>query len=106
MADERYNPDHKSALDDILLGMPGVKGGKAFGYPAYKVNGKIFAFVHDGGASIKLPEARVQELAGTQPEFSTSSWKAWLRMEPADPSLYEQYEPLLVESMTYTATTA
>jgi hypothetical protein len=49
-----YREDIQAALDRFLIGIPGVKGGKAFGYPAYKVNGKIFCFVGGTGVSIKL----------------------------------------------------
>ena len=40
MSDHNYDLDKKAIMDELLLGMPGVKGSKAFGYPAYKVNGK------------------------------------------------------------------
>jgi hypothetical protein len=55
MSDHKHNAAHKDMMDGLLLGMPGVKGSKAFGYPAYKVNGKVFAFVGSQGVSIKLP---------------------------------------------------
>lgn len=109
MADANYNSEHKAALDEIVLGMPGVKGSKAFGYPAYKVNGKIFAFVGSEGVSIKLGEKRVAELVGTQPEFAILEvdtgifWKAWLFINFPDPKLYASHEDLFVESMNYVA---
>jgi hypothetical protein len=112
MADANYNPEHKAALDDILLGMPGVKGSKAFGYPAYKVNGKIFAFVGSDGATIKLGEKRVAELAGTQPELAVFEvdtgifWKGWLSIAPLDSKAYADHEDLMVESMNYVASLA
>jgi hypothetical protein len=33
-----------------------MPGGKAFDYPAYKVNGKGFAFLGSAGAAVKLPK--------------------------------------------------
>ena len=63
----RYRPDVKDVVDGMVLGMPGVKASKAFGHPAYKVNGKIFAFVGINGIALKLPAQRVQELIAAQP---------------------------------------
>jgi hypothetical protein len=69
MSDHTYNEAHKTVLDGLLIGMPGVKASKAFGYPAYKVHGKIFAFVVSSGIAVKLPKLRVQELVETAPEM-------------------------------------
>ena len=68
MSEHKHDPANKAVLDGLLLGMPGVKASKAFGYPAYKVNGRVFAFVGTG-VSIKLPAPRVQELIATHPDM-------------------------------------
>lgn len=109
---ERYRPEHKDMIDSILLQMPGAKGGKAFGYPAYKVNGKVFAFVGGAGMAIKLPEARVNELLGTRPELSPFEvadgviWKSWLSIEVEKPEDYAEFEPLFLESHQFVAESA
>jgi hypothetical protein len=51
-----YNEKHKSVLDAFLLGLPGVRAGKMFGYPAYYVDDKLFACVYDSGVGVKVPE--------------------------------------------------
>ena len=61
-----FNPHHKTALDKLLLRMPHVAAGKAFGYPAYKANGTVFAFVEAAGIALKLPEARIRELVAAK----------------------------------------
>ena len=44
--------------------LPGVDIGVMFGSEGLRVRGKVFAFVgHLGGLVVKLPEARVSELA-------------------------------------------
>ncbi len=35
MATPVFNQKHKEVLDSMLLEIPGVKAGKAFGYPGY-----------------------------------------------------------------------
>jgi hypothetical protein len=100
---------HKTILDEILLVVPNVKGSKAFGYPAYKIGGKIFAFVGGKGAAMKLPEARVGELIGSRPflrAFEVAEgviWKSWLSIDPADPKTYHELESLFLESISFVA---
>ncbi len=104
-----YRDDIRAALDTFLIGIPGVKGGKAFGYPAYKVNGKIFCFVGGEGISLKLGEARVRELIAEQPNMSVlevtegTRWKAWLKIKGLPPEAYEEYFPLFEEAISLVA---
>jgi hypothetical protein len=53
---------HKAVLDSLLLDMPGVVEGKMFGYPAYYVNGKLFACIHGEGVGLKVPEEVANKL--------------------------------------------
>ena len=36
-----YNPEHEAVLHRMLQDVPGARPGKMFGFPAYKVNGKL-----------------------------------------------------------------
>ena len=56
MAKLIYNEKHKKVLDAMLLGLPGVRAGKMFGYPAYYVDDKLFACVYGSGVGVKVPE--------------------------------------------------
>lgn len=102
-----YREDHKAMMDSLLLAMPGVKVGKAFGYPAYRVNGKIFVFVGGWGIALKLPAPRVQELANTalgMKPFEVVEgvvWREWLSIDRDDSADYAHDLPLLEESMGY-----
>ncbi len=78
-----FNVNHKAALDKFLLRMPGVTAGKAFGYPAYKINGKPFAFVENNGIALKLSEKRIRELVGS------SSVMHWF--EPVKGMIWEEW---------------
>lgn len=92
-------------MDDLLLPIPGVKGGKAFGYPAYKVNGKIFCFVVDHGIALKLPAKRVQALIAERDEASAfeagGTWKEWVVVAHDDAEDYRRHEDLYHESLEF-----
>ncbi len=107
MPELNHRPEVKAFLDDLLIGMPGVKAGKSWGYPSYKINGKIFAFVGGEGIALKLPVKRVQELVaqgGCVRAFEVAEgivWKAWVSIDRADPNDYEQDMPLFEESIAF-----
>ncbi len=107
MSEHNQNPTHKAVIDGLVIGMPGVKSGKAFGHAAYKVNGKIFSFIGDTGVMLKLPKSRVQHLIDTQPEMKPCEvapgiiWKEWLTIERSSPDEYEQDIELFEESIQF-----
>jgi predicted DNA-binding protein (MmcQ/YjbR family) len=107
--DPNYHPEAKAFLDKMLLHIPGVQGSKAFGYPAYKINGKVFAFVGKNGIAVKLPQERVRELVaqgGAMRPFEPAEgivWREWVSVQLKDPALYRNYERLLEESIQFVA---
>jgi hypothetical protein len=91
-ADWTFNPEVKEVLDSFLLDNPEVEPGKAFGMPAYYINGKVFAGVFGDGATLKVPEdvaADLREREGIS-EFSPMagrvmrSWVLITRENPED----------------------
>jgi hypothetical protein len=104
-----YRPELKEQLDVMLTPIPGVKTSRAFGYPAYKVNGRIFAFVGDDGMIFKLSPARADELRDQPPfsPFRTSAdgkpWTGWVGLDLPDPAAYEDFFDLFIESITFVA---
>jgi predicted DNA-binding protein (MmcQ/YjbR family) len=85
-----FNPEVKEVLDSFLLENPEVEAGKAFGLPAYYVNGKMFASVYENGATIKVPIAMVEELLQKDgiSEFRPMDkhvMKNWVLIEREDP---------------------
>lgn len=107
--DTNHNPQIKAMLDDLLLDMPGVTGGKAFGYPAYKINGKVFAFVGGDGIAIKLPPAQVKGLIeGGEPfhpfePVAGTVWKSWVSIDHVDPDAYRGHVDLLEAAVAFTS---
>jgi len=104
---EHYRDDHKAVLDALLLDMPGVKGGKSFGYPAYKVGGKVFCFVGGDGIGVKLPEAQVNDLIAQGAPFHPfepvegTVWKSWVSIDRDASEDYQQDLPLLEAAVTF-----
>jgi hypothetical protein len=88
-----FDPVIKEALDEFLLDDPEVEPGKAFGMPAYYVNGKMFAGVFGDGATVKVPEEMVPELLES-PSISEfypmegRKMKNWVIIRHDDPADY------------------
>ncbi len=89
----KFNTNHKIALDKLLLRVPGITAGKAFGYPAYNFNGKLFAFVETISVVLRLPNGRISQLAGANAAMHAFEpvegmiWNEWVsiqRMQSAD----------------------
>lgn len=106
---ENYRDDHKAVLDALLLDMPGVTGGKAFGYPAYKIGGKVFCFVGGDGISIKLPKGHVDALISEGGAFGPfepvegTVWKSWVSIDRDTSEDYRGDIDLLEESVSFVA---
>ena len=106
MSERNYDETRKAKMDEMLLLMPGVKASKAFGYPAYKINGKVFAFVGSKGVAIKLPEERVKTLLDgkTLRHFEVGDgvvWRQWLSIQREASEDYDQDAGLFEESVEF-----
>ena len=106
MSEHTYDEQRKAKMDEMLLVMPGVKASKAFGYPAYKINGKIFAFVGSKRVAIKLPAPRVKDLINGQAmkPFEVAEgniWREWLSIQRDSFEEYEQDAGLFEESVEF-----
>lgn len=102
-----YRDDVKALMDEMLLRIPGVSGGKAFGYPAYKVGGKVFLFVGGAGIAVKLPVERVGALIAANDAMYLFEpvegrvWKSWVSIDHANVDDYAQHEALLEEAIAF-----
>ena len=106
MSEHNYDEARKAKMDEMLLVMPGVKASKAFGYPAYKINGKVFAFVGSKGIAIKLPAERVNALLDgkTLKPFEVGNgqvWREWLSIQREASEDYDQDVRLFEESVEF-----
>ena len=79
---------HKETIDSLLLKIPNVVEGKMFGYPAYYVNGKLFACIYGEGVGVKVPEdvaikllseQHIQHIVPFQP-LGKPKMKEWIQI--------------------------
>lgn len=86
---------HKPTLDSLLLGMTGVAEGKMFGFPAYYVNGKLFACLYGSGVGVKVPEDVANKLLSKknivhfQP-YGKAQMREWIQINHARPTEYRK----------------
>src|SRR5215470_11657874 len=111
MGQLNYNPEHKAALDRVLLDDPGVTADVVFGLPCYKVNGVVFATLYGEGVGIKLSEARVRELLEKPGcvlfrPFGRNRGKQFVQINHENPQDYQHDQPLFEEAMLYVLSTS
>ncbi len=108
MSKASFDPEVKKALDSILLMNPSVLSGKMFGYPAYYINGKLFACIYEKGVGLKIPADLANQLIGKkdivpfQP-MGRARMKEWVRIDRENPEDYLKDEGLFGTSMSFVA---
>ena len=100
-----FDNEQKQVLDEMLLGLPGVKAGKMFGFPGYWTGGKLFACLFGPGVGFKLPPDRA-EAALKKTGFSPFTPRgrrmaAWVQVVPKRPGDLRRVEGLFRESLEY-----
>jgi hypothetical protein len=100
-----FNPDHEKVLHAMLKDVPTAKASKMFGYPAYKVNGKLAVGLYDNGIVAKVGPQRAKELIG-KPGIETfepmpgRAWKDWIVLTGS----FDQHRNLFEEAVQYVLT--
>lgn len=106
MAAAEINDAVKTVIDEMFT-IPGIKAGQAFGYPAYKINGKVFAFLGSKGLILKLPAERVKSMMAEHSHMQMMEvepgvfWREWLSIQHDDPQAFRQYQGLAEESISF-----
>lgn len=59
-----HRPDVEHVVADLVAGLPGVRPGKMFGFPAFYAGRKLFVCIYGEGVGLKLPEDAVRKLRG------------------------------------------
>jgi len=101
-----FDPDHKEVIDPILLSMPGVSPGKMFGYPAYYVNGKMFACLYEKGIGIKVPEELANDLIGKEGitpfvPLGRKRMREWVQIDRSNSDDYIKDQWIFERSVSY-----
>ena len=105
MAD--FNPQHKSVLDELLLGHPFVRPGKMFGFPAYYAGKKLCICLYEQGVGIKLPEQSAAKLLEADRNIvpfrpmSKPKMRDWVQINLSRSEDYRRYKSVFDESIRY-----
>lgn len=104
----RFNPDHKAALDPLLLSIPGVTAGHMFGHPSYKIAGKMFAALLEDGVTLKLPADTGFRLLSQHDDVEPFSpmghpMRQWVLIRLGDPQDCLAYRPYFEQAIAFTA---
>lgn len=102
-----FNPEHKTVLDDLLLGHPLIRPGKMFGFPAYYVGAKLCICLYEQGVGVKLPAQSAAALLATdanaipfQP-MGKPRMREWVQINLTRSEDYRQYEPVFDEAIRH-----
>jgi hypothetical protein len=94
------------ALRAQLAGLPGVREGKMFGFPAFFVGKKLFACVYGDVAGFKVPEDLARRLL-EDPRFAPfqprgrQRMREWVQFPCAPHEEIESYQEALLASYEY-----
>ncbi len=97
-----FLPEHEAFLRQAMADIPYATPGKMFGYPGYKVNGKLAVGLFDTGIIVKVGKARAQTLltAGQVGPFEPMPgrvWKDWVLITEN----LETHRALLAEAVAF-----
>ena len=81
-----YSPEHERILDQMMQNNPNATRAQMFGYPAYKINGKLGVSLAESGIVVKVGRDRVAELTGRDgvSHFEPQPgrvWKDWVLLK-------------------------
>lgn len=102
-----FNPEHKTVLDEMLLGHPDLRPGKMFGFPAYYVGKKLCICLYEKGVGIKLPAQSVTQLmehdrhaVPFQP-LGKPKMREWVQINLEDSQDYREYRTIFEEAIHF-----
>jgi predicted DNA-binding protein (MmcQ/YjbR family) len=100
-------PTRKSAIDTLLLKLPGVVAKKINGLDAYLVGDKMFACISGEGVGLRLPSKIADELQFSRANVGhfnpggMSSTREWIQINRADAADYAQDAELFATSHAF-----
>jgi len=101
-----YNKNHKQVLDTILGRIKGVEPGKMFGFPAYYIEGRLFACVYGDGVGVKVPESLARKLLEKEhvvpfQPMGKPRMREWVQLNRSRSSDYERDEDVFAASVKH-----
>lgn len=104
---EKFNPEHKAVIDEMLLDHPLIRAGKMFGYPAYYVGRKLCICLYELGVGIKVPQKTAEHLLNTDPNIipfqplGKPKMREWILINLDDSQGYRGYHSIFEEAIQY-----
>ncbi len=104
---DKFNEDHKTVLDDMLLDQPGVRAGKMFGYPAYYAGKKLSICLFEQSVGVKVPEATAKNLLAEDPNVTPfqpmgrRKMREWIQINLERSEDYRGYLTVFEESIDF-----
>jgi len=102
-----FNSEHKTVLDDLLLGHPQVRSGKMFGFPAYYAGKKLCICLYEQGVGVKLPEKSAEKLLAADRNvipfrpLGKPQMREWIQINLSRSEEYRKYKAVFAESIRY-----
>jgi hypothetical protein len=97
-----FNPEHEQVMNTMLHDVPFAKAGKMFGFPAYKVNGKLAVGLWETGIVAKVGETRAKALIGKPgigvfEPMEGRAWKEWVLLT----GNFDQHRTIFEEAVQF-----
>ena len=85
----KFQPEHEAAMNRIMENQPDAVSGNVFGYPGYKVNGKVAVGLFSNGITLKVGRDKAADLiaAGKADAFEPMPGRVWKDLGLADGEL-------------------
>ena len=102
-----FNAAHKAVLDDMLLGIPHVRAGKMFGFPAYYAGKKLCICLYEQGVGVRLPERSATELLRSDPNavpfqpMGRPRMREWVQINLSLSEEYRHYKAVFEDSIRH-----
>jgi len=96
----------RTVLSNLLAGLPGVREGKMFGFPAFFVGKKLFTCVYGDVVGFKVPEDMAVKLL-EDPRFAPfqprgrQKMREWVQFPCTPHDEIDGYEQVLLASYEY-----
>jgi hypothetical protein len=79
----KFQPEHEAAMNKLMEKQTDAKPGQMFGYPGYKVNGKLAVGLFSNGIIVKVGKEKAAKLiadgkAETFEPMPGRAWKDWV----------------------------
>ena len=101
-----YRNEVLFAVSELLSDIPDVRKGRMFGYPAFYVGRRMFAYLYGEGVGLKLPQAQAQaqlhdgHALPFQP-YGKAKMREWIELRHGEVRDYWRDRKLFLDAVAY-----